>query len=58
MYADTPANAGRGECVDATCDNCESDDEIAYTLRTYVDGGSGEQVDLHFCSNDCLRVWT
>ncbi|WP_256464794.1 hypothetical protein [Halosolutus gelatinilyticus] len=40
------------------CDNCDSEDEIAYTLTTYVDGGSEEAVDLHFCSTDCLRVWT
>ncbi|MFD1564887.1 hypothetical protein ACFR99_15220 [Haloarchaeobius amylolyticus] len=39
------------------CDNCESD-EIAYTLTTHVDSGSTESVDLHFCSSECLRVWT
>ena len=40
------------------CDNCETADEIAYTLTTYVEGDSSEHVDLHFCSTDCLRVWT
>ncbi|WP_268258144.1 hypothetical protein [Halopiger djelfimassiliensis] len=39
------------------CDNCQSDG-IAYTLTTYVDGESGDRVNLHFCSADCLRVWT
>ncbi|WP_408958711.1 hypothetical protein [Natrinema sp. 74] len=39
------------------CDNCQSDD-VAYTLTTHVDPGDGKQVDLHFCSTDCLRVWT
>ncbi|WP_267130066.1 hypothetical protein [Natrarchaeobaculum sulfurireducens] len=40
------------------CDNCESADEIAYTLTTHVERGAGERIDLHFCSTDCLRVWT
>ena len=40
------------------CDNCETEEPIAYTLRTYVEYDSSEQVDLHFCSTDCLRVWT
>ena len=39
------------------CDNCDSA-EIAYTLTAHVSSESGAQVDLHFCSNDCLRVWT
>ncbi|MFB1063977.1 MULTISPECIES: hypothetical protein [unclassified Natrinema] len=39
------------------CDNCEAD-EVAYTLTTYVESGVEESVDLHFCSTDCLRVWT
>lgn len=39
------------------CDNCEAD-EVAYTLTTYVESGGEESVDLHFCSTDCLRVWT
>ncbi|WIV66588.1 hypothetical protein [Natrialbaceae archaeon AArc-T1-2] len=40
------------------CDNCTSDDEIAYTLTTYVDGESNKSIELHFCSTACLRVWT
>ena len=40
------------------CDNCESTEPVAYTLTTYVDGGDGDVVDLHFCSAECLRVWT
>lgn len=40
------------------CDNCESNEEIAFTLTTYVDTDTDEYVDLHFCSTDCLRVWT
>lgn len=39
------------------CDNCASD-EIAYTLTTYVETGPEESIDLHFCSTDCLHVWT
>ncbi|RZV08218.1 hypothetical protein BDK88_3185 [Natrinema hispanicum] len=39
------------------CDNCESD-EVAYTLTTYVESDGEERIDLHFCSTDCLRVWT
>ncbi|WP_310908595.1 hypothetical protein [Natrinema sp. 1APR25-10V2] len=38
------------------CDNCQAD-EVAYTLTTHVEPGD-ERVDLHFCSTDCLRVWT
>ena len=37
------------------CDNCR-ETEVAYTLQTHVDGD--ERIDLHFCSTDCLRVWT
>ena len=40
------------------CDNCESNESIAYTLTTYVEGGASDVVDLPFCSSDCLRVWT
>ncbi|MEY7848218.1 hypothetical protein AB7C87_03340 [Natrarchaeobius sp. A-rgal3] len=59
MHGDTTVETGHDEpSVDRTCDNCESDVGIAYTLRTYVDGKPGEPIDLHFCSNDCLRVWT
>ena len=39
------------------CDNCDAD-EIAYTLTTHVAGDADERIDLHFCSNECLRVWT
>jgi hypothetical protein len=39
------------------CENCRAD-EIAYTLRAHVDVDRGEPVDLHFCSADCLDVWT
>ncbi|SDC58996.1 hypothetical protein [Natrinema hispanicum] len=39
------------------CDNCDSD-EVAYTLTTYVESDGEEHIDLHFCSTDCLRVWT
>jgi len=39
------------------CDNCRAE-EVAYTLTTYVNTSDGEQVDLHFCSTDCLHVWT
>jgi len=38
------------------CDNCRSD-EVAYTLTAHTPEGAGE-VELHFCSTDCLRVWT
>ncbi|WP_255542574.1 hypothetical protein [Halomontanus rarus] len=40
------------------CDNCDAADSIAYTLTTYVQNEPSEQVDLHFCSTECLRVWT
>ncbi|MFC4245730.1 hypothetical protein ACFOZ7_01720 [Natribaculum luteum] len=40
------------------CDNCASGDEIAYTLTTYVEDEPNEHVELHFCSTECLRVWT
>lgn len=40
------------------CDNCAANGEIAYTLTTYVESEPDEQIDLHFCSTDCLRVWT
>ncbi|SEV93818.1 hypothetical protein [Natrinema salifodinae] len=39
------------------CDNCDAD-EVAYTLTTYVEPDDQEDVELHFCSTDCLRVWT
>jgi len=39
------------------CDNCESDD-VAYTLTAYVESGTKGAIDLHFCSSECLRVWT
>lgn len=38
------------------CDNCQTD-EVAYTLTTHVES-SASNVDLHFCSTDCLRAWT
>ncbi len=38
------------------CDNCASTDEIAFTLTTHVE--RGEPVHLHFCSSECLDVWT
>ena len=41
-----------------SCDNCTTNGEIAYTLTTYVESEGGERIDLHFCSTDCLRVWT
>ncbi|WP_268257972.1 hypothetical protein [Halopiger goleimassiliensis] len=39
------------------CDNCYAD-EVAYTLRTYPESDASDHVELHFCSTDCLRVWT
>ncbi len=39
------------------CDNCRAE-EVAYTLTTHVDTTDGKQIDLHFCSTDCLHVWT
>lgn len=39
------------------CDNCETE-EVAFTLTTYVEPDGEDQVDLHFCSTDCLSVWT
>ncbi|SDR42320.1 hypothetical protein [Natronobacterium texcoconense] len=39
------------------CDNCRSE-EVAYTLRTHPETNAGDHVDLHFCSSDCLSVWT
>ncbi|ELZ10467.1 MULTISPECIES: hypothetical protein [Natrialba] len=39
------------------CDNCQATD-VAYTLTTHVAGAADEQIDLHFCSTECLRVWT
>ncbi|ELY62276.1 hypothetical protein [Natronolimnohabitans innermongolicus] len=39
------------------CDNCDTD-EVAYTLTTHVADEPSEQIDLHFCSSECLRVWT
>ncbi|WP_255170814.1 hypothetical protein [Natrononativus amylolyticus] len=40
------------------CDNCAGTDGIAYTLTTYVEHDPDERIDLHFCSTNCLRVWT
>ncbi|WP_256558447.1 DUF7576 family protein [Salinilacihabitans rarus] len=40
------------------CDNCGAEAEIAYTLTTYVRDTADERVSLHFCSADCLQVWT
>ncbi|SEH10874.1 hypothetical protein SAMN04487967_0095 [Natronorubrum sediminis] len=40
-----------------SCDNCSAT-AVAYTLRTHVTDSPGEQIDLHFCSSECLRVWT
>lgn len=39
------------------CDNCDAA-EIAYTLTTHAADDSTEQIELHFCSSECLRVWT
>ncbi|WP_436343572.1 hypothetical protein [Natronorubrum sp. FCH18a] len=39
------------------CDNCPSE-EVAYTLTTHVSDSPDERIDLHFCSSECLRVWT
>ncbi|ELY69281.1 hypothetical protein [Natrinema versiforme] len=39
------------------CDNCDAD-EVAYTLTTYVEPDGQDDVELHFCSTDCLDVWT
>ncbi|WP_281255552.1 hypothetical protein [Natrinema ejinorense] len=39
------------------CDNCDAD-EVAYTLTTHVEPDRTDRVELHFCSTDCLRVWT
>ncbi|ADD07097.1 uncharacterized protein Nmag_3547 [Natrialba magadii ATCC 43099] len=39
------------------CDNCQTS-TIAYTLTTHDAGTDGEKIDLHFCSSECLRVWT
>ncbi len=39
------------------CDNCDTD-EVAYTLTTHVEPAGQDHVQLHFCSTDCLRVWT
>lgn len=38
-----------------TCVNCETD-ATAYTLRAHVMESNGE-IDLPFCSTDCLREW-
>ncbi|AFO58316.1 hypothetical protein NJ7G_3095 [Natrinema sp. J7-2] len=48
---------GRGDRSDMHCDNCDSD-AVAYTLTTYVEPDGRESVELHFCSTDCLDVWT
>lgn len=37
------------------CVNCETDLQ-AYTLRAHVEDGNSE-VDLPFCSTDCLEEW-
>lgn len=39
------------------CDNCDAP-EVAYTLQTHVADEPGERIDLHFCSSECLRIWT
>jgi hypothetical protein len=38
-----------------TCVNCEADAR-AYTLKAHVEKSEGE-IDLPFCSTDCLRDW-
>ena len=38
-----------------SCVNCDTDDR-AYTLRAHVDG-TKSNVDLAFCSTDCLDEW-
>ena len=40
-----------------SCDNCAAE-EVAYTLTTHVANQPEECIDLQFCSNECLRVWT
>lgn len=40
-----------------SCDNCRSEERIAYTLQTHV-AGDDRTVELEFCSADCLRGWT
>jgi hypothetical protein len=37
------------------CINCDTDDQ-AYTLRAHVEE-SNANVDLNFCSTDCLEDW-
>ena len=37
------------------CVNCEMD-ATAYTLRAHLKDSNGE-VELPFCSTDCLRDW-
>jgi hypothetical protein len=38
-----------------SCVNCDTDDR-AYTLRAHV-ADSDSDVDLTFCSTDCLEQW-
>ncbi|MFT4920967.1 MAG: hypothetical protein ACI8XM_000159 [Haloarculaceae archaeon] len=38
-----------------SCVNCDSDTQ-AYTLRAHVEN-SNSDVDLQFCSSDCLDDW-
>ncbi|MFC7214878.1 hypothetical protein ACFQO4_12430 [Saliphagus sp. GCM10025334] len=40
------------------CDNCATNDSIAYTLKTHLESEPSETVDLHFCSSRCLGDWT
>jgi len=38
------------------CANCEAGASPAYTLRVHVRDTEAE-VDLRFCSDECLRAW-
>jgi len=37
------------------CVNCRTDG-TQYTLKAHLDGG-GAEVDLTFCSSECLEEW-
>ncbi|MCU4753407.1 hypothetical protein ACLI4U_17880 [Natrialbaceae archaeon A-CW2] len=40
------------------CDNCQEHGGRAYVLKTYVERGGEQTIDLEFCSATCLREWT
>lgn len=46
----------RDDARTAHCDNCTRRAEVAFTLRTNVDGGG--TVESQFCSSGCLAEWT